>query len=92
MPVAPPPARTVSATSTYKYLGDVFISSQPPAAAREAFVSRLVRKLTLTLTRLFSYNRVTLRLCVATKMQLLGAYANDWSDVLPTRRTPPHCC
>jgi hypothetical protein len=71
-PVAPPPARTVSATSTYKYLGDVFISSQPPAAAREAFVSRLARKLTLTLTRLFSYNRVTLRLCVATKMQLLG--------------------
>ena len=67
-----PPVRAVSATSTYKYLGDIFEANLSPAATREAFVARLVKKLTSTLKRLFSYNRVTLRLCVATKMQLLG--------------------
>ena len=69
---APPVVRAVSAVQQYKYLGDVSSTDQSYAAARATFTHRLANKLKQTLGRLFAYNRVTLKLRVATKMQLLG--------------------
>ena len=69
---APPAVRAVSAVKQYKYLGDVSSNDQSYAAARVTFAHRLANKLKQILGRLFAYNRVTLKLRVATKMQLLG--------------------
>jgi len=56
----------------YKYLGDMSSIDQSYPAARATFAHRLANKLKHTLGRLFAYNRVTLQMQVATKMQLLG--------------------
>ena len=69
---APPAVRAVSAVKQYKYLGDVSSNDQSYAAARVTFAHRLANKLKQILGRLFAFNRVTLKLRVATKMQLLG--------------------
>ena len=67
-PPPPPGTRLIPFVRGYKYLGERTSHS----FNNEAFVSRAVSSANLTLIRVFSFNRVTLSLNVATKMQLFS--------------------
>jgi len=68
LPPPPPGTRLIPFVKTYKYLGE----QTSHFFNNEAFVARVVSSANLTLIRVFAFNRVTLSLNVATKMQLFS--------------------